>query len=98
MAALAELSDAIERSSHIILYLMLPFSGVFLAAHLVPQAYRDYLLLFPLVDCVEWFHAGYYGTRMETYYYPQYTIVANLAFTLFAFALTNIAIKRIQAI
>jgi capsular polysaccharide transport system permease protein len=98
MAALAELSDAIERSSHIILYLMLPFSGVFLAAHLVPEPYRDYLLLFPLVDCVEWFHAGYYGARMETYYYPEYTIVANLAFTLFAFALTNIAIKRVQSI
>ncbi len=98
MAALAELSDAIERSSHIILYLMLPFSGVFLAAHLVPEPYREYLLLFPLVDCVEWFHAGYYGSRMETYYYPEYTIIANLAFTLFAFALTNIAIKRVQTI
>lgn len=98
MAALAELSDAIERSSHIILYLMLPFSGVFLAAHLVPEPYRDYLLLFPLVDCVEWFHAGYYGDRMETYYYPVYTIIANLAFTLFAFALTNVSIKRVQTL
>jgi capsular polysaccharide transport system permease protein len=98
MAALAELSDAVERVSHIILYLMLPFSGVFLAAHLVPQEYRDYLLLFPLVDCVEWFHAGYYGSRMETYYYPYYTVVANLASTLFAYALTNIAIKRVQTI
>lgn len=98
MAALAELSDAIERVSHIILYLMLPFSGVFLAAHLVPQPYRDYLLLFPLVDCVEWFHAGYYGQRMETYYFPAYTVIANLVVTLFAFALTNIAIKRVQTV
>ena len=98
MAALAELSDAIERSSHIILYLMLPFSGVFLAAHLVPEDYRNYLLLFPLVDCVEWFHAGYYGSRMETYYFPEYTIYSLLAFTLFALALTNISIKRVQAI
>jgi capsular polysaccharide transport system permease protein len=98
MAAMAELSDTIERSSHIILYLMLPFSGVFLAAHLVPEPFRDYLLFFPLVDCVEWFHAGYYGSRMETYYYPEYTIIATLAFTLFSFALTNIAIKRVQTI
>jgi capsular polysaccharide transport system permease protein len=98
MAALAEFSDALERSSHIILYLMMPFSGVFLAAHLVPQPYRDYLLFFPLVDCVEWFHDGYYGARMETYYYPNYTIASILVFTLFALALTNAAIKRVQTI
>jgi len=30
MAALAELSETIERISHIVLYLMLPFSGVFI--------------------------------------------------------------------
>lgn len=98
MTALAELSDTIERISHIILYLMIPFSGVFLPAHIVPQPYRDYLLMFPLVDCVEWFHAGYFGSRMETYYFPIYTILANLVFMLFALALTNIAIKRAQTI
>jgi len=98
MAALSELSDTIERVSHIITYLMLPFSGVFMPAHVVPEPYRDYLLMFPLVDCVEWFHAGYYGKRMETYYFPEYTLITLLLFTLLSLALTNISIKRIQSI
>ncbi|MBN2855593.1 MAG: ABC transporter permease [Halothiobacillaceae bacterium] len=98
MAALAELNDTIERTSHIILYLMLPVSGVFLPAYLVPEPYRDYLLLFPLVDCVEWFHHGYYGDRMPSFYYPEYTIIALITMTLFAYALMNIANKRVQSL
>lgn len=97
MAALSELSEAIERISHIILYLNLPFSGVFITAAAVPLPYRDYLLLFPLVNCVEWFHHGYYGDRLPTYYNPEYTIIALLVMTFFSYALTNIANKRVQS-
>jgi len=98
MAALAELNDTIERTSHIILYLMLPFSGVFLPAYLVPPALREYLLLFPLVNAVEWFHHGYYGDRMPSFYYPSYTIIVILCMTLFAYLLMNIANRRVQTI
>ena len=96
MAALSELSEAIERTSHIILYLMLPFSGVFVAAYMVPQQLRDYLLLFPLVNAVEYFHHGYYGSRMLTYYHIEYTVVVILAMTFVGFILTQVAIKRVQ--
>ena len=98
MGALAELNDTIERTSHIITYLMLPVSGVFIPAYLVPEAFRDYLLLFPLVDCVEWFHHGYYGERLPSFYYPEYTIISLITMTLFAYALMNVANKRIQSI
>ena len=37
MAGLAELSETIEKTSHIILYLMLPFCGVFVPTFLVPE-------------------------------------------------------------
>lgn len=97
MAALAELNDTVERLSHIVLYLMLPFSGVFLPLYLVPPQYRDLLLYFPLVDAVEYFHSGYYGVRMQTYYNLPYSIFAILALTLFGYALTNIAIRRVQS-
>ncbi|WP_082923007.1 ABC transporter permease [Halothiobacillus diazotrophicus] len=97
MAALSELSEAIERVSHIILYLNLPFSGVFITAAAVPEPYRDYLLLFPLVNCVEWFHDGYYGDRLPTYYNPEYTIIMLLLTTLISYALTNIANRRVQS-
>jgi capsular polysaccharide transport system permease protein len=97
MAALSELSEAVDRISHIILYLMLPFSGVFVAAYMVPQQLRDYLLLFPLVNAVEYFHHGYYGSRMMTYYHLQYTVVVILAMTFIGLVLTQVAIKRVQA-
>lgn len=97
MAALSELSEVVERTSHIILYLMLPFSGVFVAAYMVPQQLREYLLLFPLVNAVEYFHHGYYGSRMLTYYHIEYTVVVILAMTFVGFILTQVAIKRVQA-
>lgn len=97
MAALSELSESIERVSHIILYLNLPFSGVFITAAAVPPPYRDYLLYFPLINCVEWFHHGYYGGRLTTYYNPEYTIFLLLMMTLFSYSLTNIANKRVQS-
>lgn len=96
MAALAELSETIERVSHIILYLMLPLSGVFIPAYVVPENFRELLLAFPLVDAVEYFHKGYYGARMPTYYNIGYTVFATLAMTLFGFSIINIAIRRVQ--
>lgn len=96
MAALAELSETIERVSHIILYLMLPFSGVFIPLYAVPDQFRNILLYFPLVDAVEYFHKGYYGSRMPTYYNLGYSILAIIAMTLFGYSLTNIAIRRLQ--
>ncbi|MCR1346994.1 ABC transporter permease, partial [Acidithiobacillus ferrooxidans] len=96
MAALAELSESIEKVSHIILYLMLPFSGVFIPAYLIPEPYRNYVLLFPLVDCVEYFHHGYFGSAMPTYYYLNYTMAVNLALTFVGLSLTAVAINRVQ--
>ena len=96
MAALSELSQAIERVSHIIIYLMLPFCGVFIPTFLIPPSARETLLLFPLVDAVEYFHSGYYGARLPTFYHLPYTIVTLLALTLFSLLLLNMAARRVQ--
>ncbi len=97
MAALAELSETVERVSHIILYLMLPFAGVFIPLTGVPEKFRNILLCFPLVDAVEYFHHGYYGDRMPTYYHIRYSALTILAMTLFGLSLANIAIRRVQS-
>lgn len=96
MGALSELNEVIEKISHVILYFMLPVSGAFVPAYVVPVPLRDYLLLFPLVDCVEYFHHGYYGNAMKTYFNLEYTIVINLLLTLFAFALMVKAIRKVK--
>ncbi|MET3119253.1 capsular polysaccharide transport system permease protein [Undibacterium sp. GrIS 1.8] len=96
LGALSELSETIERVSHIILYLMLPFTGVFMPAHIVPPQFRDALMLTPLINCVEMFHAGYFGSRMETYYSVLYTMAINLTMTFAGLVLTNHAIRRVK--
>lgn len=96
MGALSEMNDVIDKISHVILYFMLPVSGAFIPAYVIPQHLRDYLLLFPLVDSVEYFRAGYYGDAMKTYYDLEYTVVANLVMTLFALALMVKAIKKVE--
>jgi capsular polysaccharide transport system permease protein len=96
MAALAELSDTFERVSHIILYLMLPFTGVFIPLFLVPAQYRAQLLYFPLIDAVEYFHHGYYGDRLPTYYHLGYAVFTIIGMMLFGYALVNIAVRKVQ--
>ncbi|MBW8073250.1 MAG: sugar ABC transporter permease [Ferrovum sp.] len=95
MGALSELSETIDRISHIILYLMIPFSGVFAPAEIIPEKFRDAMLLFPLLDTVEMFHAGYFGERMHTYYSVPYTLMANLVMTFMGLLLTQLAIRRV---
>lgn len=96
MAALADLSETIEKISHIIMYLMLPFSGVFLPAYLVPEPYRDYLLYFPLVDAVEYFHKGYFGDSMPTYYHLEYTLCVLLFMTLLGYMMIYVAAGKVR--
>lgn len=94
MGALSEISDVIEKISHVILYFMLPVCGAFVPAYLVPEPLRDYLLLFPLVHSVEFFRSGYYGSGMESFYSIEYIVISNLFLTLFSMVLINYAIKR----
>lgn len=97
MAALAEISDTFERISHIILYLMLPFTGVFIPLYTLPEQLREYLLYMPLINAVECFHAGYYGDRMQTFYNIPYTLFSILVMLLFSYNLTNISIRKVKA-
>lgn len=96
MAGLAELSEAIEKTSHIILYLMLPFCGVFIPTFIVPEPYRNYLLYFPLIDAVDYFHHGYFGANVPSYYNLGYTVVALIGMTLFGLAISGVAIKQVK--
>lgn len=96
MAGLAEMSETIDKTSHIILYLMLPFSGIFIPTFLVPEPYRSYLLYFPLIDAVDYFHHGYFGSQIPSYYHIPYTIFILLVMTLFGLAISGVAIKKVK--
>lgn len=95
MGALSEISEVVEKISHVILYFMLPVCGAFVPTYLVPEPLRDYLLLFPLVHSVEYFRSGYYGSGMETFFNIEYIVASNLFLTFFSMALVKYAIKRV---
>lgn len=97
MSALAELSETIEKISHIVLYLMLPFSGVFVPTFIIPEPFRGYLLYFPLIDAVDYFHHGYFGSSVPSYYHISYTLFVCTAITLFGLAISGIAINKVKA-
>ena len=97
MAGLAELSETIEKTSHIIIYLMLPFCGVFIPTFAVPEPYRTYFLYWPLIDAVDYFHHGYFGVSVPSYYNIPYTIFVLIGMTLLGLAISGLAIKNIQA-
>lgn len=96
MAALSELSETIERVSHIILYFMLPFCGAFIPTYLIPGQAGYLLSYFPLVSAVEYFRHGYYGARMPAIYQMDSTLALLSFLTLFALTIMKIAIRRVQ--
>jgi capsular polysaccharide transport system permease protein len=75
---------------------MLPFCGVFIPTYLVPGKAGHMLSFFPLVTAVEYFRHGYYGARMPAIYQMGPTLIMLSFLTLFALAITKIAIRRVQ--
>ena len=94
--ALSELSDAMEKVWHVVLYFMMPVSGSFFPVNIAPDFIRNILLYFPLVDATEYFRSGYYGPSFPSYYNLPYTIATILFMTLLALSLMAIASRRIE--
>ena len=72
ISALAMEFDILERLVPVFMYLILPFSGVFMMAAWLPPAYRKLYLLFPLPHAIEMIRAGVFGEFIETHYDPLY--------------------------
>lgn len=94
IGALSEISETIDKISHVLLYFMLPVCGAFIPTYLIPEPAKTYVLYFPLVNCVEYFRYGYYGAYMKSYFDIKYTIIANLCLTLVALLLLKSAIRK----
>lgn len=77
---------------------MLPFCGVFYPTFIVPEPYRSYLLYFPLIDAVDYFHHGYFSSQIPSYYNIDYTVFVLIAMTLFGLAISGLAIKKVKTL
>jgi capsular polysaccharide transport system permease protein len=74
ISAVAMEFDVVQRLVPVLMYLMLPFSGVFVMASWLPEHYRHYFLFFPMPHAIEMIRSGVFGEFVETYYDPLYPV------------------------
>ncbi len=91
IAALSEIYEMTEQFLPPLLYITLPFTGVFNMAAWLPQRWREATLWSPLVHNIEMLRAGMIGGDMVAYYDPVYVIYCSLALTAIALPLVQYA-------
>ena len=91
IAALSEMYEATEQILPPLLYITLPFTGVFNMAAWLPQQWRSATEWSPLVTNIEMLRAGMLGGDTVYYYYPMYTVYWSLGLTAIALPLVQYA-------
>lgn len=97
LSALAAEFEILERIVPVMLYAILPFSGVFAMAAWIPDSYRAIYLAFPLPHPVEMIRAGVFGEFIETHYYPLYPVFCGAILILFGLLLMARAKEHLDA-
>lgn len=97
VSALAMEFDVLERLVPVMMYAMLPFSGVFVMAAWVPEKYRALYMAFPLPHTIEMIRAGVFGEFIETHYDPLYPLFWGGVLIAFGLLLVARAKEHIDA-
>lgn len=96
IGAASERSEIIERVWHIVLYLMLPLSGVFYMVDWLPKAAQEFVLWVPMVHATEMVRHGYFGTAVHTYENPAYLALVDSILLLIGLALVRETGRRVE--
>jgi capsular polysaccharide transport system permease protein len=89
VAALSEIFEATEQILPPLLYITLPFTGVFNMAGWLPETWRNAVLWSPLVTNIEMLRAGMFTGDNVAYYYPMYVVYWSLGLTAVALPLVQ---------
>ncbi|MCB1539593.1 MAG: ABC transporter permease [Rhodoblastus sp.] len=81
IAAWSELSELAERIVPPIMYITLPFTGLFYMVDWLPAYAQRAIMWSPLVSCIEMFRAGLFPPSLATHYDPMYVIWWCIGFT-----------------
>lgn len=96
VGAVSERSETLERTWHIVTYLLFPVSGALYMVHWLPQAAHDFVLWLPMVHGIEMIRHGFFGNVVPTYENPTYFATANLMLSLLGLALVRESSRRVQ--
>lgn len=86
IGSISERSELIERTWHIITYLLFPLSGAVFMVDWLPKAAQNFILYIPMVHGTEMIRHGYFGSAVKTYEDPVYFMLFNLVLTFFGLA------------
>lgn len=81
ITAMSELSETASRFVAPIMYITLPFTGVFFMVDWLPDRYQDLILWSPLVSCIEMIRGGLFPAYITTYYHPLYVALCCIFLT-----------------
>ncbi len=95
ISALSEMYEATEQFLPPLLYISLPFTGVFNMADWLPQQWREVLLWSPLVSNIEMLRAGMFGGDIKYYYDPMYVVYWSLGLTAIGLPLVQRARRHV---
>jgi capsular polysaccharide transport system permease protein len=96
IAGLSEMFAPVEQFVPPILYITLPFTGIFTMAAWIPQQWREYLLWSPLVSNVEMLRGGMFPADTVTYSYPLYVVLWCVVLTAIGVPLVHKAYEHVS--
>jgi capsular polysaccharide transport system permease protein len=94
ITAITELNEAASRFVAPVLYITLPFTGLFYMVSWIPDRYQDVILWSPLVNCIEMIRGGLFPDYITTYGSPLYVAIWCIALTAIGAPLVEYAQKH----
>jgi capsular polysaccharide transport system permease protein len=96
IAGLSEIWAPVEQFVPPVLYITLPFTGVFAMAAWIPQEWREVLVWSPLVTNVEMLRGGMFPPDTVIYAYPLYAVLWCIALTAIGLPLVHKAYEHVS--
>jgi capsular polysaccharide transport system permease protein len=91
ITAITEFSEAASRFVAPIMYVTLPFTGLFYMVYWLPDQYQAIILWSPLVNCIEMIRGGMFPDYMPTYGSPLYIMIWCVGLTAIGIPLVQYA-------
>jgi ABC-type polysaccharide/polyol phosphate export permease len=96
VGALSERSELVPKLWQPISYLLFPLSGAAFMVDWLPPAFRDTVLLLPMVHGLEILREGYFGVGAHAHYSVGYMSAVCMGLTFFGLALAREAGRRAE--
>lgn len=91
VTAMTELNEPSSRLVAPIMYVTLPFTGLFFMVDWLPDRYQELILWSPLVSCMEMIRGGLLPGYITTYYFPWYVVTWCMGMTALGIPLVHYA-------